>query len=878
MFGTTFFYREQQLSSSLTFLGRSCMLLVLFYSNILFCQTQNKPTDENCEEVLVVLDFKNIGKTEMPAYICKDNFYISVPALFGFLKIKNEINFTSHTISGFYLNEKNTYQIDQVHHRIVIGKKTISLKPSDVIYTDTDIFLKSDYFASVFGLENTFNMRKLTINMATSLELPVLKEMRLAKIRENLQKMKHEFVADTSIHRDHPMFQFGNATWSINTNQSKYGQEKDSRTSKYEQYQLELGGMLLGGEFDADFNFGTENPYLKRNGYYYWKYAFDGNKYLTAIKLGNLSVQSKSTILYPTLGLQITNTPNALRKSFGTYVLSDYTRPNWNVELYVNNVLIGFTQADPNGFFSFDVPIIYGQTETNLRFYGPNGEEEVSRKRFVTPFTRIPKNELEYTVSFGAIENEKNTPFVNFKSNYGLTKSITLGAALEYNRSLEYNQTIQSFSFAMQPFSQLLLAGNYSHKLMYNGLINYTSLNNIRLEFDFAQYDKNQDAIIYNYLQTIKGSMSVPLHLKKFNGQVRFNFYGNKYTSNASNTNAELQISGAVKQFNFNLATNSSHYSYGERMVYSTLFSTIHFPRSFSLTPSIRYQYDEHGLTYAKMDMRKRIFKNGEVNLVYEHQFVSEKDYVTFGLRYDFRMMTVSTSNNWSQDGASYNQSAGGSVIFQPKAGFVNFTNQFNIGLAEVKLIPFLDANNNGKMEADEPIVPDVNVKFGRGRKTITKDGSIIFSGLEPFVENHIELNGNKLGNIAWVIENKNISLILNPNQLRSVYVPVVVMGEIAGIVNKNANGVLKYLNGIKVNIFDKNHRLIASVLSEQDGYFSYLGLKDGKYTVELDAKQLASLHFTASPPEIPLEIKNGTVGALIDNLEFVLTNNSDGK
>ena len=883
-----FFNKEVHQSSPFTILGRSFLLLLFLYSSITFSQTQNESlnkktdidflADENCEEVLVILNFKNIGQIDIPAYICKDYVYISVPALFTFLKIKNEIDFSSHTISGFYLNEKNTYQIDNTNYRILIDKKTIELKSTDIIYTDTDVFLKSDYFASVFELENTFNMRNLTIDMSTKLELPLIKEMRLEKIRENLQKMKNQFVADTTIVRDHPMFHFGTASWSINTNQSEYGQGNDTQMSNYEQYKFELGGMLAGGEFNADFNFGTQNPYLKRNGYYYWKYAFEGNKYLSSIKVGNLFVQSKSTILYPTLGVQITNTSNTLRKSFGTYILSDSTRPNWNVELYVNNTLIGFTKADSNGFFSFEVPIMYGQTETSLRFYGPNGEEEVSRKRFITPFTRIPKNEFEYTLSFGVIEDNDNSPFTNFKMNYGLTKNVTIGAALEYNKSLEYNKTIPSFSFAAQPFSQLLFAGNYSHNLMFNGLLNYTTVNNIRFEFDYTKYDKNQDAIIYNYLQTIKGSVAVPLHINKFNGQARFNFYGNTYLSNTSSTNTELLLSGAIKRFNFNLTTNSSNTSFGQRLLYSTLSSNVHLPRNFNVTPSIRYQYDDSGLIYTKVDMRKRILKNGELNFVYEHQFVSDQDYVTFGFRYDFKIMVVNSSNNFSQNGNSFNQSASGSLIFQPKAGFIDFNNQSSIGSAEIMLIPFLDVNNNGKKDADESIVPDLDIKFGRGKKKINKNGSVIFSGLEPYVENNIKLDGNNFETIAWQIENKNISVILNPNQLRSIYIPVIVVGEIGGVVNKNENGVLKYLNGIKVNIFDLSHHLVASVLSEQDGYFSYLGLKNGNYTAEIDAKQLASLHFTANPAVIPLEIKNGTTGSLIDNLEFVLTKNLDVK
>jgi hypothetical protein len=43
------------------------------------------------------------------------------------------------------------------------------------------------------------------------------------------------------------------------------------------------------------------------------------------------------------------------------------------VELYINNVLIDYIQADANGFFPLTL-LMYGRTEVSLRYYGPWGE------------------------------------------------------------------------------------------------------------------------------------------------------------------------------------------------------------------------------------------------------------------------------------------------------------------------------------------------------------------------------------------------------------------------------------------------------------------------------------------------------------------------
>lgn len=107
----------------------------------------------------------------------------------------------------------------------------------------------------------------------------------------------------------------------------------------------------------------------------------------------------------PLVGAHITNAPTTYRRSFGTYILSDMTEPGWMVELYVNNILVNYMQADASGFFSFEVPLVYGETNVKLQFYGPYGEERSEDRILSIPFNFLPKGTLEYNLTAGVTED-----------------------------------------------------------------------------------------------------------------------------------------------------------------------------------------------------------------------------------------------------------------------------------------------------------------------------------------------------------------------------------------------------------------------------------------------------------------------------------------
>jgi hypothetical protein len=73
------------------------------------------------------------------------------------------------------------------------------------------------------------------------------------------------------------------------------------------------------------------------------------------------------------------------------------------------------------------------------------------------------------------------------------------------------------------------------------------------------------------------------------------------------------------------------------------------------------------------------------------------------------------------------------------------------------------------------------------------------------------------------------------------------------------------------VNFYDSNGRFKAHTLSETDGYFNFLGLTPGRYTVRLDTAQLRLLHLTSSPDSLSFVMASSEEGAIADGFEFML-------
>jgi hypothetical protein len=823
------------------------------------------------EETSVFVNVQWVGGKEIPAVIKGRTAYISVSGLFDFLKIKNTQSPTLDSVYGFFINQNAPFCIDKINNRIIYKEKVTEVSPDDIIQTETGLFLNEKYFNSIFGLECAFDFSNLTVKFKAKEDLPIMQEMRMESLHQNLNKLKGESEADTTIKRNYPLFRMGIVDWSLLTAQRSNG-TKDLVAG------IGLGAVIAGGEARANFIYDSRNGFDKRQQFYQWRYVNNDNKALRQVSLGRIYTQTTASIFDPIVGVQVTNAPTTYRRSMGTYRLSRTTSPNWTVELYVNNVLVDYTKADASGFFSFDVPLVYGNSTVTLRYYGLYGEQRTSEENISIPFNFLPRNELEYTVSAGFVQDSSYNRLGRAQVNYGLNRRITVGTGVEYLSSLLPGKQVMPFvNASMQLTNKLMLSGTYTHGVVGKGILTYCLPGAAQIELDYIKYAKDQKAIIYNYLEERRASLSIPFHIHNMGLVTRFTLNQIIATENSSYTTGEWMVSGSWQNVSANISTYlMSVGTYDpprfDPYVYSNASLAVRFAKGFTLRPQAQYSYKDKQFISAKCELEKFVFKKGYANVFFERNFNSNFSGGGAGFRYDLSFARVGVIARNYNAISEITESASGSFIYDSKTNIHEFANRPSVGRAGITILAYLDINGNGTRDAGEPKVDGLKVAVKSGRIVYGKQDSVIrICDLEPYSNSFIDISENSFEHIGWQIKNKTMNVAVTPNQFRLIELPVAVMSEATGIVSlKNASGV----NGqgrITVCFYDTDSTLVGCTTSEQDGYYSYLGLKPGRYTVRVNQQQLDNLHMSAYPENTSITVQPSRDGALLENIDFTI-------
>jgi len=816
------------------------------------------------EEVYINLSVQGIGTVEMPSVIIGQEIWLPVEELFAFLKIRYEVSPDGGSISGFFIHQEATYLISYPEYVIIYKDKTYALSPGDLVLTGNGLYLKSKYYFDIFDLNCKFSFRSLSVSLTTTVELPQVRDQRKEMMRQNIGRLKGEIQADTVIGRTYPGFHFGAADWSFYSTQKVDG-ICDNR------FYLALGSVIAGGEAYIGLNYSTRQPFTEKQQQYFWRFVNNDFKAAKQFIGGKFTTYAASSIYAPVVGAQITNTPSTFRRTYGSYTLSDYTEPGWVVELYVNSVLVDYVTADPSGFFTFEVPLVYGNTDVKLKFYGPWGEERLKEQYISVPFNFVPYKSFEYRISGGMVEDGQNSIYSRADMNYGLSRWLTIGGGMEYLSTVTSGPAMPFLSFSMRPASSLLFTGEYIYGVRTKGLLSYRFPSDLMFEINYSIYDKNQTAINYNYLEERKLTVSMPIRGRHISLFSRLTI-DQIILPTSDYTTSELLFSGAINGISTNFSTYALFSRYSEPYIYSRLSLGFHLPARFVITPQAQFEYNNSRFVSAKCELEKYLFAHGYLSLSYEQNFKSDYWTVQLGFRYDLPFAQASfTARNINEE-VTLVESARGSLVFDSKSHYAGASNRTNVGKGGIVLKPFLDINCNGERDPGEPATIDLRLSVLGGQVVASqKDTLIRIFNLEPYTSYLVEFDPNSLDNIAWKLPHKSFSIAAAANQFTQVEVPISVVGEASGMVYLESETGRRGQGRILVCFCNEDSVMVNRTLSEPGGYFSYLGLEPGNYYAGIDTSQLHKLNLVNDPTVIPFTIRPDRYGDVVFDLEFML-------
>lgn len=842
-----------------------CLFLLVSFFILCYCFPAQVRAQETCEEVLLSVKVQPVGTSEISSLICGEKVLLSFQEVFDFLQIKNEVSADFSEIRGFFIDPENHYVVDVDQNEIIYKGEHFPLEHADIVKTRTNLFLNVETFGRIFGLEGSFDYRRLSVVMDTEMELPSVKAARQKMLRENLAKLSNDFIADSSIVRERPFFRFGVFDWNLSSHQSTLRPE-------YHRFSGQLGGLVAGGELTGRLNYSTQRAFRFRDQFLQWRYVNNKSKLLQQLTAGKFWTNSIASIYDPVSGIQITNEPAIPQELYGTYTISDYTNPEWVVELYVNNVLVAYTRADAAGFFSFDVPLMYGSTEVSFKYYGPWGEEETSKQVFTIPYSFTPAGTFRYNFSSGIIENEHKDLYASFEGNYGISRNFTLGSGLEFLSSMKATPLVPYASASARLPLNVLISGKYMYDIGFTGNLSLTTGSGLGLNLEYKNYQEDQEVVQNGYLEERLAQVFFPLRSKIFTGISRFSFQQN-FLKFGNFSTGLWQLSGRSFGQSLSLTTEAFWSSFGKTRIYSEISTAIRFPGEVVLTPQLEFDLVGQRLTSFRARARKRFFKDAFIFSAYTHNLRTNSFQVNIGFSLNLGFSRLGMNSVFNNKYVDLSESLSGSAIIDPVQEYVEFDSRSSVGFGSIRFLPFLDVNNNGKKDDLEPPVENIEVfSPGGGQKEVKQNG-IFFYHLEPYQDYYFELGLEKLENISWRVRNESLMVAVNPNEMKTIAVPVKVVGEVAGFVYHKGSGI----GGIKINIYDQEENLVKSLLTQSDGFFSYFGLESGNFVARADSSQLEKLRMKVDR-DFRFSIKNAVEGDYVDHLEFFLSDQAEQK
>lgn len=817
------------------------------------------------DEIVIELHVKDIGDTAIAALISEDKLWLSIPDIFRFLKIPYNSSTGGDSLSGYFFGTASNYLIDAVRKQISFNGSTLAIPTSGLMRTNNALYLRTDLFGDFFKLNCQFDFRSLSVKLFTTLEFPLFVERRQAFIRSNIGKLENEQKADSTLKREHSFFRTGMADWSIFTTSGFKGLSNLHAN-------LTLGAQIAGGESVLSLRYDANRAFSSRQQSYLWRYINNDSKLLRQVSLGRVATNATSSIFAPIIGVQFSNSPTYYRRSFSLYRINRYTEPNWIVEMYVNNTLVDFTKADASGFFSFDIPIVYGNTNVRLQYYGPNCEQRTGESNISTPFTFLPPGQLEYNIVAGVLEDSTWSKLTRAQLTFGMFKKLTISGGVEYLSSIAGPKTMAFFNTNFRISRNFLFTSEYMHGVRYTITGNYRTTANVLYEATYTKYKQGQRAITNTYLEERRFLISYPLRLKRFTTYTKFSVYqiilpSYKYTT------VEGLFSGSILGSTGNITTYALFAENTKAYFYSNVSLAIRMPGKMMLMPQAQYEYNQSRFISLKIGLEKRFSTNGYINGFYEKNYKNDFNSFNIGIRYELphTLAGMDVRKNSTGEFSIINSLSGG-LVHDNRSFYTRFTRESGVGRGGLILLTYLDLNNNRKYDKGEPKLKGLNFNMLSGRRDENKhDTTIVVRNLEAYNSFLITFDQNSFEEISWQIKLRTIKVEIDPNQFRLIEIPVSILGEVNGTVYTQTEAGKKIQERILINIYNSAGHFVASTLSEADGYYNFLGLAPGSYTAKPDAEQMQKLGLRAFPIAWKFNIESGSYGDVQSGIDFTL-------
>ena len=836
---------------------------------------------DDMEEVALNFRYGNAVNTYISAYYDGTSFYYPMIEIMQILKIVHTVNVGTASISGYFIEEDNTFSLDFRTNQIQTSTGAIEANANLMFVGDLDFYLNQTKFEELFDLETTVDFNNLSMRILSNQKLPV-------QVLQERSMRREQMIRNAS---DDPDFEllYPRSRKLVNGLFIDYSSSQSFSTDFTYNQNLIFGGEFLGGDVQGSHSLSqTPLGYTSNFSNIRWRYTRPDKRDITQISVGDLI--SSGQIAQQFYGTTISNSRILPRRSFDTYRYVGQTDPQSEIEVYINNQLIDYQIANEFGDFQLDVPLNFGSSDIRVVTITPGGQISEDIRRIQVPFTFLPKKEFIYTLNAGMYE-QNNFQDIALKkvfqgnASYGFTNAFTLKSGIDIMEE-DTLQTLWYNQFNLRLFDQYLITADVAPNAYYrvSGNVLYSngaSINVAGTEFsgiglyNRSQFDRNYSANIF-----------LPFYQTKIPFGLRYSLEYFAYGNNASWRHyTELNL--RLFRVNFRAGYRYSLFNLGSSSNFSGRFiasGTYTISRSYTLPSYLRgtflraqMEYDQQmgRVENVEFQYSKQVIRNARLDISIGRNFGIGINTFQVGFVYDFNFARSTSRMRIRGTQATMSHNLRGSVGYDTGSNhfFTDFRQQ--VGRAGASIRMFVDENSNGFYDDGEQILDDPAVRLNRiSTSRLGSDGIYRFSQLQQYERYHVTVNKGAISNPMLVPREKEFSFVADPNQYKNIDIPFYYSGILEGKVVLKDGETSRDLGGLRLYLENVETGEVREMRTFTDGSFYIDEVDPGNYRLYPDPSQLSILDAKPDPEHIEIEVRATYEGDFIDGLNMTLIKN----
>jgi hypothetical protein len=737
---------------------------------------------------------------------------------------------------------------------VTVGSRRLPLGPGTLLFHDGELYLASERLGAMLNINFEVNWPDLAVTVLNPDSLPVARRIRRDQMRALLAE-RYGGRPDTTLGGPRTKWDGLVLDYDVSFPLS-------DRLVGGSNYQFGLGAQVAGGALEIGIrSLGA----LETNTSEFaatWRGVWIDNKWVKQLTLGT------GTLTGPRFagirGVAITNSPYIRPSYVGQLDYYGRLDPGWQLEAYSGSQLVAFDSIGASGDYSISLPVGYGENPVDFVAYGPYGQVRRFNQTYRVVSEQLPYKQFEYGIAAGECVATLCNGALNADLHYGLSRRVTVRGGVEgYSRD-SLPDLVHPYAVATGLVGNAItLEGEAVGSGWLRGAVRLEPSLDFRLAAGYSRFD-----------ESVQRSVIAPAGRRSqwlFDAFLRpipaiSTFYFQAVAEidqgvDADITRARLQasvqadgvrlypyvrleqvapVSGASTHRQF---VGLSAYASGRPAWGPALGSLL-------LRGDVEASGGEFQLAAATLARSFGPALRVEGGAGW-HRGMPGTTFTLSLVSYLPTLQATTTAVAPTEGGGGVVQTVQGALVYDPSQRLVTANPNPGLQRSGVSGIVFLDDNANGRPDPGEPGVAGVRVIVGSFATRTDSAGRYHVWDVPAFEPVKVEVDSNTLDNPLYVPAFKSALLSPPPNAYREFNLPMVTGAVLEGRVTMEG-GPVSQMTLVLTNVASGKKLSIATF---GDGTFYMMGVKPGRYTLEVDPRDLAArrltgraLDLTASP------------------------------